>query len=119
MHNRIFKHVRLGVLTLLLIALSFFNYACGPYNRNTIINESCTGVVVKKYINYSNHAAHTLWVQGKGGINDICYITTNSLDSIYLYNKISIGDSLIKKPGSSLYHIKSSAKDYTYEYKYE
>lgn len=80
------------------------------------LNYSCTGVVVKKLIDYDNHRAHTLWVKGMGGINDICSITSFDTDSIYLYNRVDIGDSIIKKPGSKLYHIKSAEKNFVYEH---
>ena len=113
------KQMRLVLPSSLLSTLLLFTSACDHYNENVIIRDSCAGVVIKKYINHDNHGAHTLWVQGKGGPNDICYITTYSLDSVCFYNKVAIGDSLIKKPRSLLYRIKSPTKDFTCEYKHE
>lgn len=113
------KQMRFVSLNPFLSTLLLFTSACDHYNENIIIRDSCTGVVVKKYIDHDNHGAHTLWIQGKGGPNDICYVTTYSIDSICFYNKVVIGDSLIKKPASSLYRIKSFTKDFTCEYKYE
>jgi hypothetical protein len=104
-------------LAFLLIISTFFNCSCDHYNENITINHSCTGLVVKKFIDHDNHAAHTLFVQGKGGKNDICYIDSYDKNVTYLYDKVSIGDSIIKKPGSKIYHVKSSEKDCFYEYK--
>ena len=72
---------------------------------------------MKKFIDYDNPAANTLHVQEKGGKNDICYITSYGKNRTYLYDKVSLGDSIIKKSGSKVYHVKSSGKDYFYEYK--
>ena len=111
---RINSHLQLPHL---FILLAFFNYSCDHYNENVIINYSCSGVVTKKFIDHDNHSASTLLVQGKGGKFDACYITSYDSNAIYLYKKVVVGDSIIKKAGSKTYHIKSLGKDYFYKYK--
>jgi hypothetical protein len=109
------KYLRLMLLPLFTMIL--LTHSCQSYNDSIILHEACRGIVVKKYIDYKNHRAHTLWVQEKGGKNDIFYLSTYDTDSVFLYNRITLGDSIIKRPGSKVYAVKSRKKNYTYEYK--
>ena len=80
------------------------------------LHDECIGIVVKKFRNPDDHLAYTIWVEGKYGKQDLFNIISDDRDSLYLYHKISLGDSIIKRKGIKTYHIKGKNKDYFYEH---
>lgn len=89
---------------------------CSSCNCNSLpLHDECIGIVVKKFRNPDDHLAYTIWVEGKYGKQDIRNIITDDRDSLYLYHKINLGDSIIKNKGIKAYHVKGHNTDYFYE----
>jgi hypothetical protein len=95
-----------GVLLFLAIMAGSQKSACGKALE--FYNEQIDVRVIEKYIDYENHANLVLKVESGLKINELRFIKGNR-ESI-IYQKATVGDSILKRPMSSFVTIKDSSQ---------
>lgn len=103
-------------MKIIAISLILLVASCGvDISRNELKRKEIKGVVIKKYTDNFNHAAHVLVYSAKeetGVYNKELYGDENKLyvgrweENSDLWNYVQVGDSLIKEPNSLLLIIK-------------
>ena len=97
---------RLAILCFFSLALLSCGY-CGRY----VYPENYKGVVTRKYIVKNNRNAHVLVIMEN---NERFSLETYADDTISLYSRVHIGDSVIKYTGSNSYRVKNHGRDFVY-----
>lgn len=100
----------LAIILIVAVTVFLYNLIFSPKNRNGFLDEmkkrEIKSIIIKKYINYDNH--------------NIPFLIYDNKDSIVIYrdwwDKVSVGDSILKPKGCLEIVIKNSVKDEKFDY---
>ena len=119
---KVFKFYRKWspIVFFLIIAPLFFYYHVSKSSSCADLfkiekNNTYSGVVLKRYIDRANHMEKTVKINSTHGEKNI-FLT---FDKSLLFDKIKVGDSIIKQSGSYDVLIKRSEKEFTVQIDYK
>lgn len=98
----------------LFFVLSFLIFiGCKPYWERELYPLKLNGVVENTYINYGDHAIRVVVVRENVTLKEF-YVWKDY--NYGFYNKIKIGDSIIKSASSLEFYLKKDGKKRKYEF---